>query len=202
MPAAGEAAPQASAESAQPTMSEGRYWTNQLNACWDRSMSDALKTAAQKALNYIENTEGELGMTLSCGDALRSALAARTSPHPSRIDAAARASETVEATSPAKRDYAARVMRDWVECVFRFEYADRSAFEVMSDNTLFLTWPSGRREERRGKITSRLTRFYGARPADTPQAMAEPTREEIAGHRHDQDGQTCPMCGRVGNGEG
>jgi hypothetical protein len=63
------------APAAPPAMSEGRYWTNQLNACWDRSMSDALKTAAQKALNYIENTEGELGMTLSCGDALRAALA-------------------------------------------------------------------------------------------------------------------------------
>jgi hypothetical protein len=72
--------PRCSADSVQPAMSEGQYWTNQLNACWDRSMSDALKTAAKKALNYIENTEGELGMTLSCGDALRSALAACTEP--------------------------------------------------------------------------------------------------------------------------
>lgn len=78
-----------SADSVQPAMSEGQYWTNQLNACWDRSMSDALKTAAKKALNYIENTEGELGMTLSCGDALRSALAACTEPQSASIEALA-----------------------------------------------------------------------------------------------------------------
>lgn len=34
-----------------------------------------LVEAAQRALNYIENTEGELGITLECGDALRTALA-------------------------------------------------------------------------------------------------------------------------------
>ncbi|MHC2867931.1 hypothetical protein ACVIYH_009064 [Bradyrhizobium diazoefficiens] len=33
--------------------------------------------AMRKALNYIENTEGELGIKLSCGDALREALAAQ-----------------------------------------------------------------------------------------------------------------------------
>jgi len=33
--------------------------------------------AMRKALNYIENTEGELGIKLSCGDALRDALAAQ-----------------------------------------------------------------------------------------------------------------------------
>jgi hypothetical protein len=75
-----------SAVSEQPIASEGQYWASQLNACWDRSMSDALKTAAQKALNYIENTEGELGMTLSCGDALRAALAACTEPQAARAD--------------------------------------------------------------------------------------------------------------------
>jgi len=33
--------------------------------------------AMKKALNYIENTESELGIKLSCGDALREALAAQ-----------------------------------------------------------------------------------------------------------------------------
>lgn len=33
-----------------------------------------LREAAEKALNYIENTEGELGIALDCGDALRAAL--------------------------------------------------------------------------------------------------------------------------------
>ena len=36
--------------------------------------------AMRKALNYIENTEGELGIKLSCGDALRGALAAQQVP--------------------------------------------------------------------------------------------------------------------------
>jgi hypothetical protein len=36
--------------------------------------SAALNSAALKALNYIENTESELGIKLSCGDALREAL--------------------------------------------------------------------------------------------------------------------------------
>lgn len=34
-----------------------------------------LLSAAQKALNFIENTEGEMGERLSCGDALRAAIA-------------------------------------------------------------------------------------------------------------------------------
>lgn len=34
-----------------------------------------LLEAAQKALNYISNTESELGITLDSGDALRAALA-------------------------------------------------------------------------------------------------------------------------------
>jgi hypothetical protein len=33
-----------------------------------------LRAAGRAALNYIENTEGELGITLSSGDALRAAL--------------------------------------------------------------------------------------------------------------------------------
>ncbi len=34
-----------------------------------------LRAALEKALNYIENTESELGITLDCGDAARAALA-------------------------------------------------------------------------------------------------------------------------------
>lgn len=57
---------------------EGEYWSDELNKCWDRSGFDNkyadLKSAALKALNYIENTENELGIKLSCGDALREVL--------------------------------------------------------------------------------------------------------------------------------
>lgn len=53
----------------------GRYLTiSERIAALNHSKSDALKSAAEKALNYIENTESELGMKLSCGDALREAL--------------------------------------------------------------------------------------------------------------------------------
>lgn len=34
-----------------------------------------LLEAVQKALNFIENTEGEMGEALSCGDCLRAAIA-------------------------------------------------------------------------------------------------------------------------------
>lgn len=34
-----------------------------------------LRAALEKALNYIENTESELGITLDCGDTARAALA-------------------------------------------------------------------------------------------------------------------------------
>lgn len=36
----------------------------------------ALVEAAKSGLRFIENTEGELGIVLGCGDALRAALAA------------------------------------------------------------------------------------------------------------------------------
>ncbi len=39
----------------------------------------ALLDAARKALNFIENTEGELGEPLQCGNALRAALALEAS---------------------------------------------------------------------------------------------------------------------------
>lgn len=40
-------------------------------------IDSVLKLAAEKALNYIENTESELGIKLSCGDALRVALTSK-----------------------------------------------------------------------------------------------------------------------------
>jgi hypothetical protein len=40
-----------------------------------RGATDQLVDAAKKALNYIENTESELGIKLDSGDALRAALA-------------------------------------------------------------------------------------------------------------------------------
>lgn len=49
--------------------------------------NQALRDAAQKALNYIENSESELGITLSSGDALRAALAMQEpASEPGRFD--------------------------------------------------------------------------------------------------------------------
>lgn len=45
-----------------------------------------LRAALEKALNYIENTESELGITLDCGDAARAALA---TPAPDAVQEAA-----------------------------------------------------------------------------------------------------------------
>lgn len=49
-----------------------------------RSVNDyaALVSAAKKALNYIENTESELGIQLSCGDELRLALSSHLDKTP------------------------------------------------------------------------------------------------------------------------
>jgi hypothetical protein len=47
-------------------------------AAWNTRASSreniALREAGRKALNFIENTEGELGIKLDSGDALRAAL--------------------------------------------------------------------------------------------------------------------------------
>jgi hypothetical protein len=40
-----------------------------------RQAAPELLAAAKRALNYIENTEGELGITLDSGNALRAAIA-------------------------------------------------------------------------------------------------------------------------------
>lgn len=40
-----------------------------------RASDDGLFSAARQALNYIENTESELGITLYCGNDLRAAIA-------------------------------------------------------------------------------------------------------------------------------
>jgi len=42
---------------------------------WLIAAAPELLEAARKSLNYIENTENELGITLTSGDALRSAIA-------------------------------------------------------------------------------------------------------------------------------
>lgn len=52
-----------------------------------------LRAALEKALNYIENTESELGITLDCGDTARSALA---TPAPDAVQEAARAFDSAD----------------------------------------------------------------------------------------------------------
>lgn len=42
------------------------------------------------------------------------------------------------------------------ELAYRFQYADESAFEVMVSGKLFLTWPDGKREEKKGAIDNRI----------------------------------------------
>lgn len=55
------------------------YWRTRAEAAEAREAK--LREAGCKALNYITNTENELGMTLDCGDALRAAL---SSPAPAQ----------------------------------------------------------------------------------------------------------------------
>lgn len=43
---------------------------------------------------------------------------------------------------------------------YRFEYADGSAFEIDFDGRAFTVTKSGRREEKRGKITNNIPRIY------------------------------------------
>jgi hypothetical protein len=43
-------------------------------------IADTLRKALAKCLNYIENTESELGITLGCGDAARAAVQAHGEP--------------------------------------------------------------------------------------------------------------------------
>lgn len=47
------------------------------------------------------------------------------------------------------------------EYAYRFQYADKSAFEVMPDGRLFLTWPNGRREEKHGVVDNRIPLLIG-----------------------------------------
>jgi hypothetical protein len=48
---------------------------------------EMLETAARKALDYIENTESDLGVTLTSGDALREALYSAPPPQDAARDA-------------------------------------------------------------------------------------------------------------------
>jgi hypothetical protein len=58
-------------------LNEGETLSNAI-AAWNTRASSreniALREAGRKALNFIENTEGELGIKLDSGDALRAAL--------------------------------------------------------------------------------------------------------------------------------
>lgn len=49
------------------------------DACLIAAASELL-ASAKKALNFIENTESEMGETLGSGDALRAAIAKATQP--------------------------------------------------------------------------------------------------------------------------
>lgn len=46
-----------------------------------------------------------------------------------------------------------------MDFVYRFEYADKSAFEIMPDGRAFIVFKDGRREEKFGKITNRVSRW-------------------------------------------
>lgn len=50
----------------------------------DKDVIRDLLAAARKALNFVENTESELGVTLDSGDALRAAIA-KASPSPTAV---------------------------------------------------------------------------------------------------------------------
>jgi len=48
---------------------------------WLMAAAPDMLDALRKALNFIENTEGELGITLESGDAVRAAIAKAGAPH-------------------------------------------------------------------------------------------------------------------------
>lgn len=66
-------------------------------------------------------------------------------------------------------------MSDQREYAYRFEYADKSACEIMPDGRLFLTWPDGKREKRHGVIDNRIPLLIGQ--------AAKPRQDEIASLR-------------------
>jgi hypothetical protein len=63
--------------------------------------------------------------------------------------------------------------------LYRFEYADGSAFEIYLDGRIFITFPDGRREEKTGKIDNRipqairLARNIGAAKVDLDAILNE-----------------------------
>jgi hypothetical protein len=97
----------------------------------------------------------------------------------------------------ASADSEQPVASDWPDnsYVYRFEYADGSAFEVFEDGRAFIVYKDGRREEKRGKIDSRirllvgravkplhnLLRANGITGAPVRARAALPTREEVIG---------------------
>jgi hypothetical protein len=55
--------------------------------------------------------------------------------------------------------------------VYRFEYADRSAFEIQLDGRAFITFPDGRREEKFGKITNNIPQINTPHTTDWIQGV-------------------------------
>lgn len=60
---------------------------------------------------------------------------------------------------------------DHDDFAFRFEYADKSAFVVYADGRAFIELPSGKREQKFGKIDNRIPLLIGM--------VAKPRQDEI-----------------------
>lgn len=68
------------------------------------------------------------------------------------------------------------------DLAYRFEYADKSAFEVYVDGRAFITFPDGRREEKFGKVTNNIPTLLGrvAKPRQDAIDRFRKALEEIA----------------------
>jgi len=45
--------------------------------------------------------------------------------------------------------------------IYRFEYADKSAFVITEEGRAFVEWPDGRREEKTGRVSNRIRTVIG-----------------------------------------
>lgn len=163
--AAGEAAPQASAESATPP--------NWIDA--------AALQAAHEIVALPENwsyLRRKAAIQVIVAREMMRAHPARDGSHSSRIDASVRASETVEATSPAKRDYAARAMG------VSAAPADHKVADWLCDQARIATdslhCGDNSTTIRQAHNWASELEAVAQRLRSDSQAMAEPTREEIA----------------------
>lgn len=57
------------------------------------------------------------------------------------------------------------------DLAYRFEYADKSAFEVYVDGRAFIAFKDGRREEKHGAVTNNIPLLLGQ--------IAKPRQDEI-----------------------